>query len=44
MIHTNPYYNGKLSAVKWMSKDGGGTSNYERYLRSVLNPLNLFVF
>lgn len=24
------YFNGKLSAVKWMSKDGSGTSSYER--------------
>src|SRR5665213_2006087 len=26
----SPYYNGKLSAVKWMSKDANGNSSYER--------------
>jgi RHS repeat-associated protein len=27
------YYNGKVSAVKWMSKDGSGNSSYERAFR-----------
>jgi len=29
-LGNNPYYNGKLSAVKWMSKDAGGTNGYQR--------------
>lgn len=29
-LGNTPYYNGKLSAVKWMSKDGSGNNSYER--------------
>ena len=29
-LGNTPYFNGKLAAVKWMSKDGAGTSSYER--------------
>lgn len=36
----NPYYNGKLSAVKWMSKDAGGLSGYERAYRYYYDALN----
>ncbi|NHA03479.1 hypothetical protein G7092_06730 [Mucilaginibacter sp. HC2] len=34
------YYNGKVSAVKWMSKDGGGTNSYERAFRYYYDALN----
>jgi RHS repeat-associated protein len=34
------YYNGKLSAVKWMSKDGSGNSSYERAFRYYYDGLN----
>ncbi|SDP82542.1 RHS repeat-associated core domain-containing protein [Mucilaginibacter sp. OK268] len=34
------YYNGKVSAVKWMSKDGSGTSSYERAFRYYYDALN----
>ncbi|HTE01718.1 MAG TPA: DUF6443 domain-containing protein [Mucilaginibacter sp.] len=39
-LTTTPYYNGKLSAVKWMSKDGSGTSGYERAFRYYYDGLN----
>lgn len=32
-LGNTPYYNGKVSAVKWMSKDGSNNSSYERAFR-----------
>jgi RHS repeat-associated protein len=29
-LSNTPYYNGKISAVKWMSRDGNNNSSYER--------------
>jgi len=34
------YFNGKLSAVKWMSKDANGNSSYERAFRYSYDILN----
>jgi len=34
------YFNGKLSAVKWMSKDANGNSSYERAFRYNYDILN----
>ncbi|SCW74419.1 DUF6443 domain-containing protein [Mucilaginibacter sp. NFR10] len=34
------YYNGKLSAIKWMSRDGSNNSSYERAFKYYYDGLN----
>jgi RHS repeat-associated protein len=36
------YFNGKLSAVKWMSKDGSGASSYERAYKYNYDAVNRY--
>lgn len=39
-LSNTAYYNGKLSAVKWMSKDGANNSSYERAFRYYYDGIN----
>jgi len=39
-LSNTAYYNGKLSAVKWMSSDGAGGTSYERAFRYYYDALN----
>jgi len=37
-----PYYNGKLSAVKWMTGDGSGNNTYERAYKYSYDAINRY--
>jgi RHS repeat-associated protein len=41
-IGNTAYYSGRLSAVKWMSKDGSGTSSWERSYRYTYDQLHRY--
>lgn len=41
-LSNTSYYSGKLAAVKWMSKDGSGTSTNERSYTYAYNALNQY--
>ncbi|WP_190295308.1 TIGR02594 family protein [Mucilaginibacter rubeus] len=41
-IGNTAYYNGNLSAIKWMSKDGSGTSSVERSYKYTYDAANRY--
>lgn len=41
-IGNTAYYNGNLSAIKWMSKDGGGVSSVERSYKYTYDAVNRY--
>jgi len=41
-VVNKPYYNGKLSAVKWMSKDASGTPGYERSFKYAYDAMDRY--